>query len=64
MTARVRGVPRRASGRKVSAGSEIDRRSRIAGGGGPDGFAGGAGVLPRGIEPEVDPAGFARPAVR
>jgi hypothetical protein len=28
-----------------------DRRSRIAGGGDPDGSAGGAGVLPRGIEP-------------
>ena len=27
----------------------IDRRSPIAGGGDPDGFAGGAGVLPRGI---------------
>ena len=38
MSARVQSVPRRASGRKVSAGSELD--------------------------PEVDPAGFARPAVR
>jgi serine phosphatase RsbU (regulator of sigma subunit) len=30
-----------------------DRRSRIAGGGGPDGFAGGAGGLPRGIDRPV-----------
>jgi hypothetical protein len=29
---------------------EIDSRSGIAGGGDPDGFAGGAGVLPRGID--------------
>jgi hypothetical protein len=28
----------------------LDRRSRIAGGGDPDGVAGGAGVLPRGID--------------
>jgi glycosyltransferase involved in cell wall biosynthesis len=28
----------------------FDRRSPIAGGGAPDGFAGGAGVLPRGID--------------
>src|SRR5947207_1174988 len=33
-------------GSERSAG---DRRSRIAGGGDPDGSAGGAGVLPRGI---------------
>jgi len=29
----------------------VDRRSPIAGGRAPDGFAGGAGVLPRGIDP-------------
>jgi serine/threonine-protein kinase len=31
-----------------------DRQSRIAGGGDPDGVAGGAGVLPRGIDRQVD----------
>ncbi len=38
MSARVRGAPRRANGREVSAVSELD--------------------------PEVDPAGLARPAVQ
>jgi len=35
---------------KVAPAGGIDRRSRIAGGGAPDGFAGGAGDLPRGID--------------
>jgi hypothetical protein len=38
-------VPRTMSGNAVG-----DERSRIAGGGAPDGFAGGAGGLPRGID--------------
>ena len=36
---------------------ETDRRSQIAGGGDPDGFAGGAGVLPRGINRRSQIAG-------
>jgi ribosomal protein L7/L12 len=33
---------------------QIDRRSQIAGGGDPDGSAGGAGVRPRGIDPALE----------
>jgi len=36
--------------RVLSAVRRIEERSGIAGGGDPDGFAGGAGVLPRGID--------------
>ena len=36
----------------------IDRRKPSAGGGDPDGFAGGAGVLPRGIDSEPASTGF------
>jgi hypothetical protein len=39
----------------------IDRRSRIAGGGDPDGAAGGAGVLPRGIDRRSQIAGGGDP---
>jgi len=34
----------------------VDRRRPIAGGGDPDGSAGGAGVLPRGIDAKAPPA--------
>ena len=53
------------SAARPAARSRIDRRSKIAGGGDPDGFAGGVGVLPRGINPRSkiaaggDPDGFA-----
>ena len=36
--------------RTMSGNAVPDRRSRIGGGGDPDGFAGGAGVLPRGSD--------------
>jgi len=38
-------------GLNLQAQPPADRRSPIAGGGDPDGFAGGAGGLPRGIDP-------------
>jgi hypothetical protein len=39
-----------ATSRTISGNAVLDRRSPIAGGGVPDGFAGGAEVLPRGID--------------
>jgi len=41
------------SAARPAARSRIDRRSKIAGGWDPDGFAGGVGVLPRGINREA-----------
>jgi hypothetical protein len=43
----------------LGEGGAIDRRSQSAGGGDPDGSAGGAGVLPRGIDRRFAPDGFA-----
>jgi superfamily II DNA or RNA helicase len=50
VTALARSMPPAAHAVPISATAVPDRRSRIAGGGDPDGSAGGAGVLPRGID--------------
>jgi len=61
-----RGEPTGELALTAGAGQQSDERSGIAGGGAPDSFAGGAGVLPRGIDVALHgpTSGAATPACR